>query len=173
MKMGGNALIHDTRILDMWSNLFGAHSFDYIKRFKPLSREDFDSSSMNLDNAVTLGFEPLIPSAHSFITHSELLKEHLKSIGAKNVDCIPLPRGYQVLYPTKPNKRDETDFVIGVFGITDLKTKHFDLIYEACAELATEFPSLRLICVGEMLNDAANFLDQENRRAPSVASIKR
>lgn len=172
MKMGGNALIHDTRILDMWSNLFGAHSFDYIKRFKPLSREDFDSSSMNLDNAVTLGFEPLIPSAHSFITHSELLKEHLKSIGAKSIDCIPFAARIPNFVPIKPNKRDETDFVIGVFGITDLKTKHFDLIYEACAELATEFPSLRLVCVGEMLNDAANFLDLENRRAPLWLQLK-
>jgi glycosyltransferase involved in cell wall biosynthesis len=172
MKMGGNALIHDTRILDMWSNLFGAHSFDYIKRFKPISREDFDNSFMNLDNAVTLGFEPLIPSAHSFITHSELLKEHLKSIGAKNVDCIPFAARIPNFAPIKPDKLGEKDFIVGVFGITDLKTKHFDLIYEACAELAIEFPSMRLVCVGEMLNDAANFLDQENRRAPSWLQLK-
>jgi FkbM family methyltransferase len=172
MKMGGNALIHDVRILDMWSNLYGQHIFDYIKRFKPISQEDFHSSFMNLDNAVTLGFEPLIPSVHSFITHSELLKKHLTSIGAKKVDCIPFAARIPNFAPIKPNGLGETDFVVGVFGITDLKTKHFDLIYEACAELVTEFPSLRLVCVGEMLNDAANFLDQGDRRAPWWLQLK-
>jgi FkbM family methyltransferase len=167
MKMGGNALIHDTRILDMWSNLFGVHLFDFIKKFKSITRDDLDNSFMNLDDAATLGFEPLIPSVHHFITHSELLKEHLKSIGVKNVDCVPFASRIPNISSDKTNQGGETDFVVGVFGITDIKTKHFDLIYEACADLATDFPNLRLVCVGEILNDAADFLDQNDRRTPA------
>jgi FkbM family methyltransferase len=172
IKMGGNVLLHDTRILDMWSNLFGAHSFDYIKKFKSISRDDFDASFMDLDRAVTLGFEPLIPSAHRFITHSGLLKEHLESIGAKNVDCIPFASRIPDTAPTKPSGDSQTEFFLGVFGITDIKTKHFDLIYNACAELATDFPNLRLVCVGELLNDAMDFLDQGNRRGQSWLQLK-
>jgi hypothetical protein len=172
MKLGGNALIHDTRILDMWSNLFGVHSFDYMKNFKVMSREDFDSSFMNLDEATSLGFEPLIPSVHNFITHSAILKEHLKSIGAKNVDCIPFASRIPTSTNVKSTRENENDFVIGVFGITDIRTKHFDFIYEACADLVVAFPNMRLVCVGELLNDAASFLDQSNRRDASWLQLK-
>ena len=122
---------------------------------------------MNLDDAVTLGFEPLIPSVHRFITHSELLKQHLKSLGAENVDCVPFASRIPSISPDKAVEINQANFVIGVFGITDIKTKHFDLIYEACADLANDFPNLRLVCVGEILNDAAEFLNQNNRRTPS------
>ena len=172
IKMGGNLLIHDTRILDMWSNLFGTHSFDYIKKFKSMSRDDFDNSHMNLDEAATLGFEPLIPSAHRLITHSEILKEHLKSIGGSNVECIPFASRIPEAVPNKPVEGSQSEIIVGVFGITDLKTKHFDLIYEACADLVTEFPNLRLVCVGELMNDAMNFLDQDNRRNKSWLELK-
>ena len=172
VNMGGNALIHDTRILDMWNNLFGTNSFDYMKKFKTMSRDDFDSSFMNLDEAASLGFEPLIPSVHRFITHSAILKEHLKSIGAKNVYCIPFASRNPNMTNMKSSQEDQTDFVIGVFGITDIKTKHFDLIYEACSELAVAFPNIRLVCVGELLNDAANFLDQNSRRNASWLYLK-
>jgi glycosyltransferase involved in cell wall biosynthesis len=172
LKMGGNTLIHDTRILDMWQNLFSAHSFDYLKKFKAITREDFDNSFMNLDTASTLGFEPLLPSVYHFITHSELLKSHLKSIGASNVDSIPFASRMPSSLPVKLREQTETDFIIGIFGITDIQTKHFDLIYEACAQLFTEFPNLRLISVGEILNDASSFLDQENRRATSWLQLK-
>jgi FkbM family methyltransferase len=167
MKMGGNALIHDTRLLDMWSNLFGAHSFEYMRKFEPISRDDFDGSFMNLDSAATLGFAPLIPSVHRFITHSQILQEHLISVGAKNVYCIPFASRMPSIAPYKADDVSGADFVVGVFGITDIKTKHFDLIYEVCAELSKDFPNLRLICVGELMNDAMIFLDQDNRRAAS------
>jgi glycosyltransferase involved in cell wall biosynthesis len=170
--MGGNVLLHDTRILDMWSNLFGAPSFDYIKKFKSISRDDFDASFMDLDHAATLGFEPLIPSAHRFITHSALLKEHLESIGANNVDCIPFASRIPNTAHAKPSGESQAEFFLGVFGITDIKTKHFDLIYNACADLATEFPNLRLVCVGELLNDAVDFLDQDNRRTQPWLQLK-
>lgn len=172
MKMGGNALMHDTRILDVWSNLFSAQLFDYIKKFKSISRDDFDGSFMNLDDATTLGFEPLIPSVYRFITHSALLKEHLISIGAKDVDCIAFASRKPNIAPEKPNENSQTEFMIGVFGIIDIKTKHFDLIYEACADLVVDFPNLRLVCVGELLSDAAIFLDHDNRRAQSWLQLK-
>ena len=172
LKMGGNALIHDTRILDMWSNLFGTASYNYIDSFKPISRDDFARSFMNLDDAKTLGFEPLIPSVHLFITHSTMLNEHLKSIGAKKVDYVPFASRIPNITPLKPKWNGQSEFVIGVFGRMDIKTKHFDMIYQACEDLVVDFPNLRLVCVGELLTDSNNFLDEDNRRNRSWLQLK-
>jgi glycosyltransferase involved in cell wall biosynthesis len=91
----------------------------------------------------------------------------LKSLGAEYVDCVPFASRIASVSPDKAIEVNRASFVIGVFGITDIKTKHFDLIYEACADLTTDFPNMRLVCVGEILNDAAEFLDQNDRRTPS------
>ena len=96
----------------------------------------------------------------------------MNSIGAKNVDCIPFASRIPNISTEKTHRNSQNEFVIGVFGITDIKTKHFDLIYDACADLVANFPSLQLICVGELLNDAAHFLDQNDRRAATWLQLK-
>jgi FkbM family methyltransferase len=163
-KMGGNALVHDVRLLDFWMNLFGPFCYEYLNKYADLSRDSFDQSFINLDASSTLGFEPLVPSVHRFITHSSILRDHLLSIGSQSSTCVPFAaRLPEKLSSFIENKTKET-LTLGVFGITDISTKHFDLIFDACADLVKEFPLLKLIVVGETLNDVDTFLSKNGRR---------
>jgi glycosyltransferase involved in cell wall biosynthesis len=159
MKLGGQALFHDTRMLDFWSNLHGTATYKYLRNFSEISEKQYMKSRTDIDSAKTLGFEPFRKVVSRAIVHSKNLETHLLKVGYEQVE-------YLRFSSFKPNSgetisaRKHTSSV-GVFGAIDVGTKMFDTIVLACIEARKALPDLKLIIVGELLGDSRAFLEKK------------
>jgi hypothetical protein len=156
IKLGGSVILHDTRLKDFWNHLFGHNAKKFLESF---SNVDDEPKSKLPATQNSEDFNPFVKTSNKIFVHSKALGKKLEIAGAKQVTVLPYASSPQTSESVNPSDRNASEtFRLGVFGITDCRTKLFDRILSSVEDVARSGYKIKLVVVGELLNDAEKCL---------------